>query len=603
MAALINPFTVQTPEDMSAQEACDLFVQVFGDFPKIPRLGHVFVNGPRGCGKSMMFRFLKPDCQMLTKNVPDLRSLDYFSIYVPLKNCDLKLTELERLEGQHASVIINEHFMVMFLADKAFASLCDLTKGLKDSGELEATTAFAGSVASLLRRCGYADAEPSMSGCTSVGDCFARLKELFEGLFARVIVYLRQLAFRTQVLPLEGPLCGYLDFLYPLLQDLRRLPFMPGEKKPIYLLVDDADNLNLTQTRILNSWVSSRTSTSVSIKISTQMQYKTFHTVTGQTIDTPHDYSEVNISTTYTSSKRRYRERVREIVKKRLEYSEIDGVDPDTFFPANERQEEAIREIGEQRKREWPETGRGYRPDDDATRYARPDYMKGLAGTHKSGHTYSYSGFEQLVHISSGIIRFFLEAAAEMYSDVQKESPDGEIRSIPPGVQNRVVRDQAKEFRFDDLEKLRDDASDDAPDNAVVTRLNNLVQSLGGLFRLILLSDRSERRVFSIAFVDEPSEDLRAVLALGMRYGYFHESTIGNKEGTGRTRLYILSRRLAPLFELDPTSFAGYLFLQSPVLDKAMTNPAAFVRAMEKRIGAPTGEENVLEERQLTLFE
>ncbi len=46
-----------------------------------------------------------------------------------------------------------------------------------------------------------------------------------------------------------------------------------------------------------------------------------------------------------------------------------------------------------------------------------------------------------------------------------------------------------------------------------------------------------------------------------MNYGFLQEATIGNKEGNGRTKRYILSRRLAPFFSLVPTSFAGYLFI------------------------------------------
>jgi hypothetical protein len=603
MSSLLNPFTVQTPEDIPAKEAYDLFVPVFGDFPKIPGPGHVFINGPRGCGKSMIFRYLQPDCQLIAKKSTSLRSLDFFSIYVPLKNCDLKLTELRRLEGQHASVILNEHFMVMYITDKTLDSLASLTAALSDSDCINAVTRYAHKAIELLRNCGYTGTEPDMTSLASVGDCFRRLQGCFESLFTEVIGYLRRLAFRTEVVPFTGPLCGYLDLLLPLLKELNDLPFMPGDGKPIYLLVDDADNLNMIQTRILNSWVSSRTSRFVSIKISTQMQYKTYRTVTGQSIDTPHDYLEVNISTTYTSRKRRYKDRVRDVVEKRLAYFGFDGFVAEDFFPADKEQENRIKEIAERYRAEWAEKGRGYRADDDAIRYARPDYMKSLAGQSKSSYNYSYSGFDQLVHISSGIIRFFLEAAAEMYGELLASGKAAtEIRHIPPSIQNEVTRRQAEEFLFDDLEKLRDDESPEAPDEAVVTKLNRLVRSLGGLFRHILLSSRSERRVFSVAFHDEPSKDLREVFELGKQYGYFHESTIGNKDGTGRTRLYILSRRLAPLFNLDPTSFAGYLFLRSSLLDEAVINPDAFVRAMEKRIYSP-GNDDVIEERQLALFE
>ena len=56
-----NPFEVNTPEGISAQDAYDLFVDVFTDFYQVPKIGHTFLNGSRGSGKSMMFRYMMPD--------------------------------------------------------------------------------------------------------------------------------------------------------------------------------------------------------------------------------------------------------------------------------------------------------------------------------------------------------------------------------------------------------------------------------------------------------------------------------------------------------------------------------------------------------------
>lgn len=112
----------------------------------------------------------------------------------------------------------------------------------------------------------------------------------------------------------------------------------------------------------------------------------------------------------------------------------------------------------------------------------------------------------------------------------------------------------------------------------------NLIDSLGELFHKILVSKASERRVFSIALVDTPDEDLREILDMGEQYGYIHKSTIGNKQGTGRNRLYILSRILAPHFKLDPTSFAGYKFMKSSVLKIALTNKELFLKTLSKNI-------------------
>jgi hypothetical protein len=418
---------------------------------------------------------------------------------------------------------------------------------------------------------------------------------VFSRFYGAVLAYLRDLALNDAPPPYKGPLLGYLDFLLALISDIRRMGFLPDG--PVFLLIDDADNLNLTQTKILNAWVSSRTSEQVSLKISTQMTYKSYLTPTGQTISSPHDFSEVNISSVYTSSRNLYLERVTQIVARRLKMHKINHT-PKQFFPAPEKQEKAIAEIGEQLKQDWKVHKRGYRASDDAVRYARPEYIKRLQGTSKSGPSYKYAGFDQLVHVSSGIIRYFLEAASLMYGKMRAKSQGKEIKCIDPSVQDDVVREQAREFFFSEFDKLEADEGETFENLTKIKKLRNLIRALGGTFHEILISDASERRVFSIAFSDEPDAEILSVFKLGVRYGYFHESSIGNKEGTGRTRLYILSRRLAPVFMLDPTSFAGYKFTTAATIREAMERPKTFVRKIQSG-----GIDALLENAQLPLFE
>ena len=595
---LETPFTVQSPEDMSADDVVHLFVDVFTDFPKVPHPGHAFLHGPRGSGKSMMFRYLEPDCQMLARNC-GLAELPFYGIYVPVKNTELRRTELRRLEDQHADVLLNEHFMVIGFAAKAFSSLEGLQipePSREALGQVHALVNehFAG----LLRGCGYEGDTPHADNDATPEACFSKLKKACEDIQSNLNLYFKSLAFSQSPVPYHGPICGYMDFLFPLLCRIAELTFMP--EGPIFFMIDDADNLSLTQTRVLNTWVSTRTSSRVSLKISTQLRYKTYRTVTGTTIDAPHDYSEINISTVYTASRKHtYRRRVREIVRKRLELRGI-TVSPEDFFPENLEQERAIAEIAERHKRDWAEAGRGHRPEDDALRYARPDYIKSLGGPSKSTHTYSYAGFDQLVHISSGIIRYFLEAAAMMYSEALAKVTTGrtDIQNIPPGIQNDVVRGMADDFLLGEFEKMNRDESAEAPDEKKLQELSNLINALGGLFFEILISHRAERRIFSIAFSDTPSHDIREVLDLGEEMGYFHVSAIGNKDGTGRTRLYILNRRLAPSFNLDPTSFAGYLFVTSDRIREAMERPQSLLRRIRHK-----GVDEMLEAWQLRLFD
>jgi hypothetical protein len=60
-------------------------------------------------------------------------------------------------------------------------------------------------------------------------------------------------------------------------------------------------------------------------------------------------------------------------------------------------------------------------------------------------------------------------------------------------------------------------------------RLRNLIESLGQAFRTILLSNSSERRKFSFYFDGDLDKATLEVIKLGVRYGYFHESSLGSK--------------------------------------------------------------------------
>jgi hypothetical protein len=186
-----------------------------------------------------------------------------------------------------------------------------------------------------------------------------------------------------------------------------------------------------------------------------------------------------------------------------------------------------------------------------------------------------------------------------MYSEATTKGVGKPVSSIPPGIQNSVLREMAKAFLFDELDKESQDKSGEAPPAEDLAKLANLIEALGGLFHQCILSDRAERRVFSIAFSDTPSKEISDILRLGVRYWYFQQSTIGKKDSksAGRTRLYILNRRLAPAFNLDPTGFAGYLFVTSALITEALSNPRSLLRRV-----AQSGIEGEIEPSQLTLF-
>ncbi len=595
-----NPFQITTPEDLSAKEACDLFVNEFTDFSKIIDSGHMFLSGPRGTGKSMMFRYLQADCQCIAKDC-SFSELPFVGVYIPIKNWSLIKTELKRLDDKHASETFNEHLMVTHIFLEVLDSFLK-NNNVEESIDKKELESYFNDIFCLVLD--YYDSKRiQATDFNSTRDILKKMQSIIRHSYTTASSYTKKLAFVQNDFPqYEGALYDYQDFLVPLLSSLKDINGFPDG--PIYLLIDDAHFLSDIQTRILNSWIATRTSRKISIKVSTQYDYKNYYTVTGSTINSPHDYSEVDLSTVYTSNMNaNYRKRIEKIVNRRLILSSINVTAVD-FFPVNEEQERAIKEIHEEYIRKFEKgLGNGNKKTDDAYRYSRPDYIKNLAGSRKASSTYSYSGFEQLVNLSSGVIRYFLESAHKMYSKALSDSgsKDKKIEYIPHSIQSQIIRQEAENFLFLELEKYQKEGHADAVPKEDIQYLSNLVQGLGGLFRQILLSNRSERRVFSIAVSDDLSDFSKKILDIGINLGFFHRSTIGRKESvtSGRTRLYVMNRRLAPIWNLDPNGFAGYLFIKNDILEQGMKEPWKFLKRIEKDIDTNSD----FEYRQLSLFD
>src|ERR1039458_1747086 len=116
-----NPFWVWTPEDISADLAIDLFVDIFSDFPVVESPSHTFIHGPRGSGKSMMFRMMRPDCARRLRGNCELHQLPYLGVYIPIKKTEISQTEMVYLDKHPARYVFNEHLLCLYFAQK----ICD----------------------------------------------------------------------------------------------------------------------------------------------------------------------------------------------------------------------------------------------------------------------------------------------------------------------------------------------------------------------------------------------------------------------------------------------------------------------------------------------
>jgi hypothetical protein len=586
-----NPFEIKTPEQNSADEIVNLFVDVFTDFFQVKEANHTFVNGPRGSGKSMMFRYILPDCQKIVKKC-EFNELDFFSIYIPIKITNINIVDFERLET-HANTVLNEHLLVSYVLSISFEFIADTIKEELNNYNEEILNFYKNEFISSIELAGAQDVETDIK--LNGVSCFKHMAKILDKMYRECSNYCKRAAIQNDFIQYNGALVDFIDFLLPLFQELKKLSFFPKDKA-FYLLFDDAGYLNKEQTKILNTWVSYRTTKDICLKISTQHDYLTYLTSTGKRIDSPHDYSEINIATKYTSSGEDYYKRIKMIVEKRLYVYLGLKINAEDFFPEDEEQEKRIKEIYEDIAKKKFDSNKKYQGTDAARRYCRSEFVKERKSG-KSGMTYSYAGFNQLVAISSGVIRHFLAPAQEMYSLLLSRNQNSNIRFIPDNIQNEVVNSYSAKFLTDEFDKIFTDSMDDIVQLKKADKLKNLVDSLGELFHAIFVSERAERVVFSVALNDRPDSELQEVIDLGIKYGYFHKSTIGNKTGTGRNSLYILSRVLSPYYRLNPLGFFGYQFMSSDTLKIALTRPRDFINLYLKKLEKPESES------ELTLFD
>jgi hypothetical protein len=583
-----NPFRVFSPEGLPAQDFIEIFVSDVPGGNIVLSPGHSWIHGPRGSGKSMLLRFLEPDCQLIMRGhkVPDIASfasLKFFAIYASARQFDNDFPEFGRLRGEFAEAAVAEHSLVLSLVQHSLSRVRD--NGIFACiGELPIPSNPLMILNRLLKQLGAQN--PSDDITISSG-----VQKLLEGLWDAQLgldSYLDRLVDSKGPVPFQLQVLRHKTFFEPFVDFLSSLPGISAIQK-FYVVVDDADKLTDAQTKVFNTWISRRSS-KVSIKFSSEeYQYKTFYTKGDYRIEHPHDFSELNLTDIYTSNHNKsFRDRMYQMVNKRLQRfgTQKDALgrvlNATAYFPEDHSQVESMKRINKELREASSETRKGR---DDAYRYSRPNYMLSLSGSSKNRPNYSYSGFDQLVNISSGNPRFFLEAAHEMFDRQQSKSTNNySSPSIDASVQNAVLRDKANDLFLDELDELKLDGSNRNKDYKAAIYLQGFIGSLGQLFESILYnSTLSERRVFSFAISDAADDEVEKVLRLGVVHAYLTRTSIGRKEGVGKTPRYVLSRRFAPYFNLDPNGFSAYKFLTNEEIRRMMFEPESFRKALRAR--------------------
>ena len=568
-----NPFVVETPEKLTPGQIVALFVEKFTRLETIKQRKHTFIWGSRGSGKSMMARYLEPRCQQLHKNVEEQTQQgdQFLAIYCPCKEGHLNRSEFKLLE-RSSSLILGEHSLNLLIADRTVH--CFIEQFPESHFDHNALVSFSQQVARLFDRASIAT---SIAAADSEIDSQKKplkwLSTLVDSELRNVAQFLRASALRSDA-NYDGATSGYHDFLLPFFRLVKSLPVF--SRSTAYIMLDDADRLTKDQQSIVNEWIANRDHSYLCFKVSARRDhYRTMQTRSGSLLEQPHDFSEIDVDELYTRSKSDFWKKVRLIADRRLSLAKMNPADIVEFLPSDRREEELLEKIRAETAEEWKRVGEPGRKDDYVHRYAVPRLFQFLRRTRKRK---SYAGFDNLVDLSSGVVREFLEPCYLMFDRVVSAGNRSEkVNSIPTSIQNDVIYRYSEEFLLNKFEGLRQELPPE--EWGRLDKLRCLIESLGRLFydRLHDATAR-EARVFSFTVRGSVSQEVSEVLRLGVRYRYLQQRTYSSKEGGGRENWYILNRRLCPMFKLDPSGFEGRISLTADMVELACEDSDKFVR-------------------------
>lgn len=605
-----NPFEHFYPEDLSSEDIHSLFIKEYTEHNSLTAYKHTIVEGSRGSGKSMLMKFLEPACQTI-----DFGGLDNFiqgskafiGIYINCNTGDYRKSEFEELlKSEDVPQILAEklivHDFIMRTAEWTIKTLSE-----QFSTKLTPNERIFEEIISALDKKGlYSDKDQYPRTLTG-------LKRIVRNEIDLVVQSL-EVFYRNYALPdnrldfggnLTEPSFTENSFLFIFFSSLRSL--MGLEKNiPFFLLFDEAGEQMLlpTQQKVINTFITQRKHSLICIKVSVRPESYNIDTdLYGRQIQHIHDYDTINLDSLYTNNTQSYYRRALEICNRRLALAGFRVTDIREFIPQRDLEIGRMKEAEKYTEEEYEKLPPDKRIEDKQNyinKYARARFFQKFLYR----ATYWYTGFDNLVHFSAGIIRSLLDPCFDMVERYMQKYPEEEkkkIKSIPYEIQWDTVRNFSNNLMDKELLariRRRDITSEE---RRILQYLYNLIEGLGEAFKIRLQNPASRYpRIisFSIRETITRDADLEAVLKKALQDCFFQKRWYRGKSGYEMLECYILNRRLCPRYALDLSGFQGRIELSQDVIMTAMQDKVKFIRWFNSR--EKSGETEVA--TQLELF-
>jgi hypothetical protein len=584
-----NPFVVYSPEDITSEKFRDIFIKEHSWINALEIPKDFFIYGTRGSGKSMLLNYLEFSHQLcyfdndLARFFQEDRRNKYMGIMVHIRRNSLDTDRYELL-------IKNDFDEMGFIKEICMNDLvmAILYKVLDTFIKTEAMAEFINSLNSeqVKEFCKEMTVELDKRHIHSVSfdrqqantDMFRVLANIYKEERSKIRYYAND-KFQMKDTVYKGNYSSF-DYMHGFITRIKKLLNM--EDFSFYILLDNGDETQKTMQLCIDFLISQREHRDVCFKVVVK---NGVYWDKGD-IQSPHDFSQIDIDELYSTQHTVYRDRIKGIATKRLKLAGIDTA-VENFFPESETEKRLLQkiktEIREESEKEY-NNEYGNKPENERptksnyinnriSKYAQAKLFRGLKKTAKS-----YAGFDNMVHLSSGIVRQFLDISSYMFDEEIKRKGDENITQISLGTQNTVTRKYADDF-MDELERKYKgfEKEENIEEARLYKDLYILIEALGKHYKERLMNpEYKEPRVFTFTLKD-PHKDLEiekileiGVDGTGLTGTFFQTYWYSSKIGVGKYRGYAFNRRLCPRYVIDHTSFRGRIELSTADLRKGI---------------------------------
>lgn len=561
---VLNPFEFDAALNLQEDALVDWYIEDHNFARFLSSTRNLLINGQRGSGKSMMLiynslKFQKLRHEMKGHKFPP----QHIGIYVP---CNTPLTHRQDHEllpvGQQ--VTLSEFFFAMAIAD-AIAGTFEATSVGFTPDDYALLTAEVTAVLPQLQ-------------VSSQDQVFTCLRRHINTQLSRLQNALGH-GLETDV---EYGAVSFFSFVKPILSAIHRTSIFL--RSHISILVDDAHDLNQHQRRLLNSWLSYRDHSVFSFKVAIAgVRTYDLRTLSGGTILEGHDYLSIDLEAPFQNENSGYAKFAHDVVKQRLAGIGLQESSADSFFPQSEDFTVELKRAEEIVKTAYM-AERGWTPSDLSSltveqqkairdhvyKYGRAKYFRERKS---KANLPTYTGFETIVHLSTGVVRNLLAPCYKMF-DTAVSDGDGSLpTTIAPRLQSEIIKSQSEALWQKIKDGLETVVEGCTKEDAV--QLECLLTALGDYFLWRLLNHKSEPRVLSFTISEQTSENmefLKRLLSIAQKAQLLYVRN-GSARTRGRREDYFTPNRLLwPILGLDVVGQHGRASITSSDLVSAATN-------------------------------